>query len=263
MNKIAIEPMGVGEILGKSFKLYWKNLRTFFGISLVGNSVYLAMGLLLGVLSFDYAPEVWEKGTVVEAMINLIGSIPLLILSVLLAGALTGATYYLLNAEDVTLGKVYKLSANRFWAMVGTGILFTLGVLGGFILLIIPGIFLAVRWSLNQMAVVLENVSGTVALGRSRDLVKGFWWRTFGFIILIGIISGLMSLVVEISVAAIGEHTQLGIALANFLKPVGVIITTPFQAIATTIYYYDLKGRKEGAVIKAEAVELEKEEDSG
>ncbi len=64
--------------------------------------------------------------------------------------------------------------------ILGTGLLQTLIICGGFILLIIPGIVWMVRYQFAQPIVILERTAYKSALKRSRDLVAGSWWRLFG-----------------------------------------------------------------------------------
>ena len=49
----------------------------------------------------------------------------------------------------------------------------------GFLLLILPGIFFALRWSLVIPAAVLERIGLRAAMGRSAALVEGHYGRVF------------------------------------------------------------------------------------
>ena len=62
-------------------------------------------------------------------------------------------------------------------------VLAALGIAAGFALLVVPGIYLFVRWFFVPQAVVIENARGWQALVRSSGVVQGFWWRTFGLVI--------------------------------------------------------------------------------
>lgn len=52
------------------------------------------------------------------------------------------------------------------------GVLYSLGVIFGAILLILPGIFIAVRWWLASPTLYAEDVHATEAIGRSWDITK-------------------------------------------------------------------------------------------
>ena len=66
-----------------------------------------------------------------------------------------------------------------FLAVVLAGI----GISIGLVLLVVPGVFLAVRWYFVPQAVMVDGARGTRALTRSGELVRGHWWRTFGLLV--------------------------------------------------------------------------------
>jgi hypothetical protein len=82
-----------------------------------------------------------------------------------------------------------------FWSMLWIGILVGLATLGGFILFILPGIWLAVKFGMAQPSLIEDGKKGTEALSASSELVKGRWWGVFGRSLVIGFIVGLLALV--------------------------------------------------------------------
>ncbi|WP_148134633.1 hypothetical protein [Candidatus Formimonas warabiya] len=246
MNRVVIEPMGMGRILDISFQLFRQKLKVYLLISLVGNIANILFYLISGILALTYSTEAYEN---TQGVVSLIGAIPLGIFYVFMTAALISATNCFLNQEEVTVGKAFRLGAGRFWALVGTGLLYILGIFFGLLLFIIPGIFLMVRWFLNPQAVMMENVAGTKALGRSKELVKGYWWRSFWFVIVVGIITGVASgIVVVLSslAASVAGNGQVEVVMTNFLTPLVTVIVSPYSVIAATLYYFELRARKEG-----------------
>lgn len=78
-----------------------------------------------------------------------------------------------------------------FVPLLLVGILNGLIVLGGTVLLIIPGIFLAVALSFAQLLVLDKGLRGTDAIAASYRLVKDRWWATFWRQIAIGVVFGI------------------------------------------------------------------------
>ena len=72
--------------------------------------------------------------------------------------------------------EAYKRSTLLIVSVVVIGILATLAVLGGTILLVIPGIYIGILFSLWAYALINENKRGINALVHSWYLVKGYWW---------------------------------------------------------------------------------------
>jgi hypothetical protein len=60
-----------------------------------------------------------------------------------------------------------ELRRHRYGAMFIAGLLGGLGTLVGFVLLIVPGLFLIAAWSVTTPFIVIEDKSGTAALGAS------------------------------------------------------------------------------------------------
>ena len=71
--------------------------------------------------------------------------------------------------------------------VVKTGIIYLVCVFAGF-LFVFPGIYLSVIWYFYLFCIGLVGRKGKDALAHSRDMVKGRWWKTLGFIIFLGIL---------------------------------------------------------------------------
>jgi hypothetical protein len=105
------------------------------------------------------------------------------------------ATIMVRGARDILLGRpvntqeLIASSTERFRSVVFVDVLIMLIVLGGFILLIIPGLVFAVWYALSTHAAMLDDKHGMEALTASRELVRGkFWsvaWKFFGGLLLI------------------------------------------------------------------------------
>jgi hypothetical protein len=118
-----------------------------------------------------------------------------------------------------------------------------IGVALGLAALIVPGVFLLVRWFFVPQAVVVDGARGPAALSRSGDLVEGFWWRTLGLVLLVNIavaIPGILLLAPFNSIA--GETDDAVWSLVGSMLATSV--TTPFVALFSTLLYYDLRARK-------------------
>ena len=133
-----------------------------------------------------------------------------------------------------------------FFAVVLAGI----GIALGLLLLVLPGIYVAVRWYFVPQTVVIEESRGTAALARSGELVSGFWWRTFGLIVMANLAAILPAVVL---IAPFGELAESSDRAVWSL--VGTIatetITAPFVALFSTLLYYDLLARKRAAATPA------------
>lgn len=107
-------------------------------------------------------------------------------------------------------------------------------------LLIIPGIYLTVVFSMTPAAVMLEDQVGWAALRRSRELVYGYWFKTFGLLLAsllipIGII-GAMLLIITVR--------NVGGLIVPVVLLLTMIALPCFSAVVQVLLYYDLRSRR-------------------
>ena len=116
------------------------------------------------------------------------------------------------------------------------GIVAGLGIVVGFVLLVIPGLVLVTLWSVAAPVVVLERPPGLGALARSRELVRGNGWQVFGVIFVLGILVSVLAAAIDIAAQSAG--TGLGIVVRVILG----VLTAPLSALAAAVLYFELRG---------------------
>jgi hypothetical protein len=90
-------------------------------------------------------------------------------------------------------------------------VLFFLVVL--FLLLIIPGIIFMVFWLFAFVIFILEKESIFNSLGKSFDMLRGRWWRTFGYLIVLVLAFIVLTIPFEIISYVVGS---LNIGLVGY-----------------------------------------------
>jgi hypothetical protein len=150
--------------------------------------------------------------------------------------------------REITIGESFSYAASKLLALVWISILYVVLVAFGLVLLVIPGIFLSVAFSVGIPVLMIEGRIGVRALGRSIQLVTGRWWATFGrlfvawlLIALVSLILGALNLASALNVSSVIGWLILNAAIAG----VGAILTAPFTAAIATVIYVDLRVRKE------------------
>jgi hypothetical protein len=112
----------------------------------------------------------------------------------------------------------------------------------GFLLLVVPGIWLLVRLSVAAQAVVVEGRRGPDALARSAHVVLGRWWSTLGRLLALQITGALLGLVTGYVIAAIGAAA--GSPLVYVVGQVlGDAVALSFTALASTLLFFDRRAR--------------------
>jgi hypothetical protein len=140
-------------------------------------------------------------------------------------------------------------AVNRLGSLVWLTLLMSLGVTLGFVFCLVPGIWLAVSWSLAFVALVAEDLSGTAALRRSYDLVRGRFWATFGVLLIAFLLNAVVDQIVAIPFAIgsfFSADSIVGFSLSAVANIISDVVTTPFVAAVFVLVYFDLRVRKEG-----------------
>jgi hypothetical protein len=128
-----------------------------------------------------------------------------------------------LKGEKTTLREAYQVAIKTFWPSLGVAVLRALIVLGGLILLIVPGIIWAMRYSLATQLVVLEGKTGWDAMAKSKELTNG------------KIIEAIIDFGVASIVLGYGTWLALGAVLIVFLVLNNILANVINTALAASI----------------------------
>ncbi len=101
--------------------------------------------------------------------------------------------------EAITAG--FRNWGRLWWAQFIAGLFIALG----FIALIVPGIFLTIRYALIDSVVILEGANTSESRKRSSNLTAGKMWQIFGAYVLFFLVFFIFSFLVYIPVGAMIE----------------------------------------------------------
>ena len=258
-----LPPRGIGEILSTAFEIYKANAQSLLMIVAIVVVPLTFISAFIGgvifapetetVLIFGESVETVSARTASAALIvALVGVvIGVIINAVLQAAIMRGAAQGSIG-DAVDIDASYKWGFARFGSVLLISILVGLAVLGGFILLIIPGIIFMVMFAVAIPALVVENLRGTDAMSRSWNLVKGNFWHALGLIIVAGIITAVVGGIV----GAIGGAISDNWFVAWIFQAIAQIVTAPFAAIVSVLLYLDLRARREALTADGLRAEL-------
>jgi hypothetical protein len=147
--------------------------------------------------------------------------------------------------RDASPGQLLRAATPVLGQLILVGVVAGVGVVFGFVLLVVPGLILLTIWSVAAPVVVLERPGGLRPLGRSRELVKGNGWQVFGVILALEIFVGVVSFVIEAVAASAGSGVGIVVRVI-----VGVL-TAPVSALAAAVLYFELSGSSASALAGA------------
>jgi hypothetical protein len=244
--KFTITPMSIGEILSRGVSLFFTRFGVFLAIEVIMVSPTLVLQLALPELAMG------------------VGAI-LFILPMIVLGPIGSAAMLRVIAQEylgrpVSLGDAFKFALGRFLPLLGTSILAGIGIGFGMVACCVPGIYLAIIWAFISQVVVMEDLAGSTAMGRSKDLVEGYFWQVFGVILVVGLIVGIATAPITLTLALalpfqgpLNPNNPFQVELTSYLNfAINRVFGTAlngigqvFIAICTTLLYFDLRNRKE------------------
>jgi len=237
-----LQPTSVTKLLVRSYALLFRMFFTFVIMLLV---VCVPMILTIGLAFLGaYVTEFASKP---------VGIAMLVVAGVVFFVVFLGALFYYYAV--VTLAVSLRLTGAKagVWQMLrrcsgklalqvlSTGFKAGLRVIGGLLLLVVPGLILMVRYTFVQPVVVLERTAGRDALERSKQLGSGHGWRIFGGFVLFELVYLLIYLCITLGGRAAGLSAQ---AAANLYSLVSFLLF-PAGIIFPVLMYYDVRARKE------------------
>jgi len=166
---------------------------------------------------------------------------------------------YLDGNRSITPVQVFNRALKKFPKIIAAGIVSFFVIMIAFMLLVIPGIYMAIAITFIQAIIVIEEISVFKSFSRSMSLIKGKWWSTFGLLFVMGFISGIMQLLftiptyINMTVKLLHKNIfafDWGTILSNMISTVGMSLIYPLIFIAIAFQYFNLVERKESEGLK-------------
>jgi len=199
---------------------YWK-LTWWLTLATLPQIVIFLLAIGVGVVAAVNGAEIDSEKT--ETPFSLfVDGISLLagVASLPLIGGLYWAILHLVRGEEGSARDLWT-QCRKFWDYLFGYILFSLGILGGFLLLIVPGIVWSLKWSFYPFAICDENCGPLAALKRSGDLTRGAKRQLFLFFFLLVCLN----------------------ILGTLAFVIGLAFTLPMSCVALVLFYEKLKVR--------------------
>ena len=231
-------PRDAGALLRDAFSVYRRHFWTFLAI---GAIVVVPSELIVGGIGLEQLSASYDATpSFAEAAIP--GAVAFLVVAPLISAICVFALRSVAAGDSARARESVVKGFEMFTPLFVAVLLAALGIALG-LLLIVPGIFLFVRWYFVPQVVVLENARDAEALRASGRVMAGAWWRTFGLIILVNVVALLAALVIGAPFTAAAESTDLAIWSLIGQMLAGAI-TQPFGALYSTLLYFDLRARR-------------------
>jgi hypothetical protein len=222
--------MSIGSVLDEAWTLFTRFFMRFFLIALV---VFAAINLVYALLVTAISSD--NDGAAV--LLGLLGLATAVIGATWLQGAFVYAVQDARDGTfDASIGEIFSRVSPAIVPLLLAGLLAGLGSACGFLLLIVPGLFLFTIWSVIAPVIVVEKTRVLEAFGRSRELVRGHGWTVFGIVIITALLSGIASALLQAAFSWLPEFFEILVG-----STIAQAVVAPFGAIAIAVMYFRLR----------------------
>jgi len=218
------------ELIKNSWKLFAKNwlLLAKFSLTSLGITLgfILLFGIIFGILSYM---------KLVPAMIvlGILAAFVIVVLSSFLGAAGLEMHKNIVLNTSVEIRGALKFGWHNKGKYFTTGLLTGLVMFAGMILLVIPGLIWAVQLTFVMAILAFEGKADSVAMGRSRELVKSRFWQTIGYLV----VPTIVAIGVQIVASIIGGILQLPKGLvSSFSQLLQTLSSLPFIFYGYLLY---------------------------
>jgi len=236
-------PRSYGELLRTTFQVFGRHadILVTLGLVLVAPVTLLVDGVWGRALADGPDADPSLAAQLVSAGVSVFVVLPLIAASNALVVRDLGQ-----GTAPRSVGAALSAGARAFPRVFGAVIFYAVAVLAGFVLFVVPGVWLAIRCYFSAQAAALDGVGPGAAMRRSSDLVLGQWWRTCGCLLATGLLLGLAGSIATNAFAASGNGALFvaGTAVAE-------AVVATLTAIFATLLYYDLHARRSPATTAA------------
>jgi hypothetical protein len=250
-----LRPLSIGEVLDAGFRL----LRARFGTLVLCALVPLVpLTILSTIIVASADPSTFDVNatTASDSGSANIGTLMDRLLTGAAAALAIASCFKVISAtylgERSGAGESLRYGLTRLLPLMVAYIVMSIALPIAFIALIVPFFYLGVKWSMTYAAIVAERTGPFAGMGRSWELTRGHWWRVFGTLLVVVLITFVLSFValVAIGAGAVALDDSIGttayatvITLATILV---LAVLYPLIAAIVTVLYYDLRVRNEG-----------------
>lgn len=236
-----IDPrLTIGTCLSTTFAVFGRNFLPF-----------MALGLVIGLpglgisLKDDLLPSETGAGYSASGFVDMFAS-------ALTAGVVVYGTFQDLRGAPASFGAIFNQGASSIGRIVLASLVASLAVVLGTLLLVVPGIMIAMALWVYVPAIVIERKKIFESFSRSSELTKGRRWIILGVsailftafaVALLGV--NFLFLPSDESAAGSGGAVVVDEILIYVLAAAYNVVS----AVASTVGYYLLRAEKEGVDI--------------
>ncbi len=267
----------LGAIISDTFKFIRENWKEYFSfiVRIIGPILLIGAAFLMfavisysgaakGLLTLDQGdPSLFLKGfSEIFGWAFVMMIVWALVYTLLAEVSLYYVKSYITNNGVANFEEVKQNTYKNIWKFIGLGILSILLTLVGYVLCFLPSIYIIIVLFLGFPIMVFENKSVGDTISHCFKLIKGEWWNTFGVVIVLSLLVGILGIAftipqmiyqlistglfmnIEDPTAIIGLFDDPIYMALTFIAYFGKFLFYSITLIASAFIYFDLNEQK-------------------
>jgi hypothetical protein len=239
--------LDIGRVIQETFQVLGRHLVTFLILALILVGIPRALLGVVQVSMISTAVSTMTFGGPVFYW-GLLGILVSVVTSVILQATIISGAASDMNGRPVSVTDSLRIGLRAFLPLIGLSIMLGIAVWFGFILLIVPGVLMALAWCVAVPVYVVEQPGVFESFGRSAELTRGNRLRIFGLAclffvasIVIGIVFSIVGGVLRFATAGVFLYVQ-----AAILSPIISAAVATLGATMSAVLYVELRRVREG-----------------
>lgn len=244
----AAEQFRIGRVIERTFAVLGRNFVPFIVLSTIAQLPFLASQFVILSVYGPMPATPNLANLLARGAGNFIAGLIGLAFVFALQAALSQGTFAELSGKRASLGDCFATGLREFLPLAVIAFLTYLGFILGLVLLVVPGIMIAIAWAVVAPVRVVEHTSIFATFGRSAQLTRGHRWAIFGLVVIYVILGGIAAY--SLSPLAGGGLIPAPSMVSSpvYLLEQGVlrVFTAVILGTGTACIYYELRSIKEG-----------------
>jgi len=238
--KMTYQITGVFDLISKAFEVYKGKFWKFIGIMMIpvlgALPTVIVVGLFVGLnyLSMDSGAVL----TFVRVILIILGLIGVVIFAVVSISAQAGLYILIKTDKEISVKEAFLQGKSMAWQFFVVNLLVGVFVLLWSLLLVIPGIIIAIYYSFATWILVDKGDRGINAIKKSKKLIRGYWWAVFGRLLAIQVILMIVNVLPLIIFG--GTDNQGSKSLLTIVSNLISFLAAPLVLVYAYSIYKDL-----------------------
>ncbi len=235
---------GLGALYRRAFAIYSEYFPEIIKVSLLAHIPVILVAAL--TISLTWAGP--EAGKPVPLFVGLsFGTLKIaatFVTSSTIAGLVAIIVTRLAAAplQPVSVRSAVEVLRRNWWPFFATGLLASVWILLGLVLLVVPGLVLTVRYSLWAPVVLMEGFQKGAALRRSRELATRSWRITIMAVLFQFAVPNLVAFVIgKLLPIGSSEHRTLVTKTVSELSALSSVLVLPLLSIVVALVFLKLR----------------------